>query len=181
MSYQIKEETYGICGDGYFVGTPAVFLRFADDEEEAKTDGCRSMSPSELIEAVKSHPSRHIVVSGRRLAEQFDSLLIDLLHDEGFFIQAETSGTQILPEGIDWVTCVPEVGATDEVCLRQIDELRVVYTGQDVDSTAGRIPAMHYFVQPEYCSDGSSNVAETLEFVLSHPYWRLSIPLKNRY
>ena len=137
MSYRINEIFYSLQGEGYFTGTPAVFLRFSgcnlkcgfcDTRHEEFT----LMSPADIIGNVSKFPSRHIVVTGGEPSLQLDSLLIDMLHEEGFFIQIETNGTKRLPEGIDWVTCSPKSDAKGncDVKLRHIDELKVVYEGQ---------------------------------------------------
>ncbi len=184
MSYRIHEIFYSLQGEGFFTGTPAVFLRMSGCN--LKCDFCDTrheefieMSPAEILDKVKAYPSRHIVITGGEPSLQLDTLLVDLLHDEGFFIQIETNGTRTLPEGLDWVTCSPKGTAEDaaKICLRHIDELKVVYTGQDVESIASRLPAMHYFLQP--CSspryEGGSNLAATVDYILSHPHWRLSL------
>ena len=194
MGYRVNEIFYSLQGEGYFTGTPAVFLRFSgcnlrcgfcDTRHEDYTE----MSPTEIIEKVSAYPSRHIVITGGEPGLQLDGLLVEMLHDEGFFIQIETNGTRILPEGIDWVTCSPKINACQSadlmgkscgdttVKLRNIDELKVVYEGQDVETIASSLPAVHYFLQP--CSsnryEGGSNTAETVDYILKHPHWRLSL------
>lgn len=139
------------------------------------------MTPSEILKKLSSYPCRHLVVTGGEPSLQLDDLLVDLLHEEGFFIQVETNGTAPLPAGIDWVTCSPkstEAGIA-EVRVKTIDELKVVYTGQDVEKIAESIsPApMHFFLQP--CSSKryptGSNTRETVDYILAHPHWRLSL------
>lgn len=184
MSYRINEIFYSLQGEGYFTGTAAVFLRFSgcnlrcgfcDTRHEEFTE----MSPADIVARLREYPSRHVVVTGGEPSLQLDQILVDMLHDEGFFIQIETNGTRQLPEGIDWVTCSPKGTAPGEsaVKLRHIDELKVVYEGQDVESLANSLPAMHYFLQP--CSspryEGGSNTADTVAYILSHPHWRLSL------
>lgn len=184
MSYRINEIFYSLQGEGYFTGTPAVFLRmsgcnlkcpFCDTAHEDYTE----MSPVQIAEALRTYPARHVVITGGEPSLQLDQMLVDLLHDEGWFIQIETNGTNQLPEEIDWVTCSPKPRPTGEITvrLRHIDELKVVYEGQDVESIANSIPAMHYFLQP--CSSpryaGGSNTADTVAYILTHPHWRLSL------
>ncbi len=184
MSYRINEIFYSLQGEGYFTGTPAVFLRmsgcnlkcsFCDTDHEDYTE----MSPVQIAEALRAYPARHVVITGGEPSLQLDQMLVDLLHDEGWFIQIETNGTNQLPEEIDWVTCSPKPGPTGEITvrLRHIDELKMVYEGQDVESIANSIPAMHYFLQP--CSSqrypGGSNTPETVAYILAHPHWRLSL------
>lgn len=184
MSYLVNEIFYSLQGEGYFTGTPAVFLRFSgcnlrcgfcDTRHENHT----LMTPPEIIGRLKSYPSRHIIITGGEPSLQLDQILVDLLHDEGYFIQIETNGTHPLPEGIDWVTCSPKGDGKGQyaVRLRSVDELKIVYEGQDVETIAASIPAMHYFLQP--CSspryEGGSNTPDTINYILAHPHWRLSL------
>lgn len=184
MSYRVNEIFYSLQGEGYFTGTPAVFLRFSGCNLKCGFCDTRHeeyvvMNPTDIIDRIKGYPTRHIVITGGEPSLQLDQFLVDLLHDEGYFIQIETNGTHILPEGIDWVTCSPKSGMNDEADLRirHVDELKVVYEGQDVESIANSIPAMHYFLQP--CSSdrypGGSNTSETVEYILKNPHWRLSL------
>lgn len=174
MSYRVNEIFYSLQGEGFYTGTPAVFLRmsgcnlccgFCDTDHSAATE----MSLPEILRAVTAHPSRHIVITGGEPSLQIDAPLVSMLHDAGFYIQVETNGTNPLPEEIDWVTCSPKGEAP--VRLRRIDELKVVYLGQDVEAVASLCNACHYFLQPCSCA----NTHETVQYILSHPYWRLSL------
>lgn len=184
MSYRINEIFYSLQGEGYFTGTPAVFLRmsgcnlkcsFCDTSHEAYTE----LSPFEIIEKLRAFPTHHVIITGGEPGLQLDKLLVDLLHDEGYFIQVETNGTHRLPEDIDWVTCSPKPGPDGKINVRQedIDELKVVYESQDVEAIADMLPASHYFLQPcsAACYEGGSNLTETISYILSHPHWRLSL------
>lgn len=184
MSYRVNEIFYSLQGEGYFTGTPAVFLRFSGCNLkcgfcDTRHEDFTLMTPAEIIERLKAYPSRHVIITGGEPSLQLDRILVDLLHDEGYFIQIETNGTRQLPEGIDWVTCSPKGDATGEceVKLRMVDELKVVYEGQDVETIATSVPAMHYFLQP--CSspryESGSNTSETVAYILRHPHWRLSL------
>lgn len=184
MSYRVNEIFYSLQGEGYFTGTPAVFLRFSGCNLkcgfcDTRHEDFTLMTQAEIIEQLKAYPSRHVIITGGEPSLQLDQILVDLLHNEGYFIQIETNGTRPLPEGIDWVTCSPKGDATGEceVKLRMVDELKVVYEGQDVETIASSIPAMHYFLQP--CSspryEGGSNTSETVTYILHHPHWRLSL------
>lgn len=174
--YAVNEIFYSLQGEGYFTGTPAVFLRlsgcnlkcpFCDTDHSAS----EPMEIGAIVERLASFPARHLVITGGEPSLQVDDLLADVLHEAGFYIQIETNGTHPLPEAIDWVTCSPKKGGP--VVLSRIDELKVVYDGAtDPEETASELPAaMHYFLQP--CS--GKNIPETVSYVLSHPYWRLSL------
>lgn len=177
---KVYEIFYSLQGEGFHTGTPAVFLRLSgcnlncDFCDTVHTPGVE-MADGEILERVLKFPSRHIVITGGEPALQLTDRLIEILHNAGFFIQVETNGTHQLPNDIDWVTCSPK--DDNPVLQKRIDELKVVYIGQDVEEIANRYAAMHYFLQP--CSSpkypGGSNTTETIAYILNHPYWRLSL------
>ena len=97
-----------------------------------------------------------------------DKALISRLREAGKQICIETNGTRPLPDGIDWVTCSPKENAP--VVLERVDEIKVVYTGQDLSAYA-EIPARYHFLQPCSCQ----NTKEVVDYILRHPRWRLSL------
>lgn len=171
---KINEIFYSLQGEGMHTGTPAVFVRFSgcnlhcpfcDTRHEEGT----WMNNEEIVEAVKRHPSRFVILTGGEPSLQIDEDLLRRLHDNGRYICIETNGTHPLPAGIDWVTCSPKGDAP--VMLEKIDEVKVVYTGQDVETYHKQLKADHYSLQP--CS--GLNTAETVTYILAHPWWRLSL------
>jgi len=173
-TYRVNEIFYSLQGEGYFTGTAAVFLRmsgcnracgFCDTDHREY----RTLSIDDIIEQVTSFPARHIVVTGGEPLLQLDKPLIDALRQAGFFIAIETNGTLPVPPGIDWVTCSPK---QPPLAIDRINELKIVYQGQDVEAIAESLPSTdHRFLQP--CS--GTNTPETVEYILSHPWWRLSL------
>lgn len=178
--YAVNEIFYSLQGEGYFTGTPAVFIRMSGCNLRCSfcdTDHSKStlLTLSEIQSQINQYPGRHIVITGGEPALQIDSALLDALHAQGCFIQVETNGTHPLPEGIDWITCSPKTsdqGPAATVVLSKIDELKLVYTGQDVEAIAIAMPpAQHYELQP--CS--GQNTPQTIAYILTHPHWRLSL------
>lgn len=171
---KINEIFYSLQGEGMHTGTPAVFVRFSGCNLHCPFCDTRHeegiwMSNEEIVEAVKRHPCRFVILTGGEPSLQIDEDLLHRLHDNGRYICIETNGTQLLPMGIDWVTCSPKGDAP--VMLEKIDEVKVVYTGQDVETYHKQLKADHYSLQP--CS--GLNTAETVAYVLAHPWWRLSL------
>ena len=173
-TYKVNEIFHSLQGEGFHTGTPAVFVRlsgcnlrcpFCDTDHTAATP----MTAEAIVAEASRYPSRHLVLTGGEPALQADAALVDALHAAGFFIQVETNGSRQLPAGIDWITCSPKDAP---VVLPRIDELKIVYQGQDVETIAAACPQPRVrFLQP--CS--GSNTAEVVAYILSHPHWRLSL------
>lgn len=172
-TYKVNEIFCSLQGEGWFTGTAAVFLRFSgcnrrcDFCDTDHFDG-REMTAEEIVAEVARYCPRHLVVTGGEPALQLDSELVRALKAEKFFIQVETNGSLPLPPDVDWVTCSPKEAPWE---IGRIDELKVVYQGQDVETIASLLPAPRLFLQP--CS--GLNIRETVEYILSHPRWRLSL------
>ncbi len=126
------------------------------------------MSDTQIMEAIASYPARMVILTGGEPGLWVDDRLVSLLHEADKYICVETNGTRPLPEGIDWITCSPKENAP--VLLERIDEIKVVYTGQDL-SPYLRIPARCHFLQPCSCR----NTDEVITYILKHPEWRLSL------
>lgn len=170
---KINEIFYSLQGEGFYTGVPAVFVRlsgcnlkcsFCDTQHESGV----YMSDERIVEAVCRYPAHHVILTGGEPSLQIDQNLIDLLHAAGKYICIETNGTHPLPEKIDWITCSPKESAP--ICLSRIDELKVVFTGQELAAYA-EIPAKYYFLQPCSCE----NTQEVVAYILEHPQWRLSL------
>ena len=83
-------------------------------------------------------------------------------------MQIETNGSLPVPPEVDWVTCSPKAAPW---AVDRVDELKIVYQGQNVEETASFFDTPNRFLQP--CS--GLNTAETIDYILAHPRWRLSL------
>lgn len=173
-TYPVNEIFYSLQGEGYFTGTPAVFVRmsgcnlrcdFCDTDHSASTP----MSALAIVAETDGFPARHMVITGGEPSLFLDDELVYALHSNGWFVQVETNGTRPLPEGVDWITCSPKEGG--DVVLNRCDELKVVFTGRDVEAVASSIAANHLFLQPCSCR----NTDRVIGYILEHPWWRLSL------
>lgn len=170
---KINEIFYSLQGEGYHTGRPAVFIRFSGCNlhcsfcDTRHEEGIR-MSDEEIMEEVGKYPATTVILTGGEPSLWIDKDFVHRLHQSGKYVCIETNGTRVLPDNIDWVTCSPKQGA--ELQIKRIDEVKVVYQGQDITPYEA-LPAGHYFLQPCSCS----NISETVDCVMRHPKWRLSL------
>ncbi len=181
--YKINEIYYTIQGEGYYTGTPAVFVRFSScnlacpwcDTNHLSGD---LMTAGEIVKKVTSlWPSRTenpvVVLTGGEPALQTDDELIQALHAIKAFIAIETNGTREIPEGIDWVTCSPKPDSS--LRIKYADEVKVVFDGKtDPELWRKEIQAQNWFLQP-LDNGKSANISENVEYILTHPSWHLSL------
>ncbi len=181
MAYPVNEIFYSLQGEGRFTGTPAVFVRFAGCNRRCEfcdTDFSASvpMTADEIVAEVEKYPARHVVFTGGEPTLSLDGELCKKLKERGHYLQIETNGSNPVPVEIDWVTCSPKARPWG---IDRVDELKVVYTGQDVEAIAdafagasvAALRPSEMRLQP--CS--GKNVGETVEYILQHPRWSLSL------
>jgi len=204
--YSIKEIFYSIQGEGYHAGRPAVFCRFSGcnlwsgREEDRSRSVCKFCDTdfvgtgginggvyrfsAELAHKIslvwpvrKSKSVRPFVVcTGGEPLLQLDQALISDLHEEGFTIAVETNGTLPAPAGLDWICVSPKAGV--ELVQTSGDELKLVYPQAGVDPQQyATMDFRHFFLQPMDGVDRKEATRQTLEYVLAHPEWQISLQL----
>jgi 7-carboxy-7-deazaguanine synthase (Cx14CxxC type) len=206
LNYFIKDIFYSIQGEGYHCGRPAVFCRFAGcnlwsgkeaDREKAvckfcdtdftgydKPDGGLFPTPEELSGKIEELWPKENIKSARPLVVctggepllQLDAALVSDLHEKGFEIAVETNGTILPPECIDWICVSPKAGA--QLLLRSGQELKLVFPqpGAEPEKYA-MLDFQYFFLQPMDSPDREINTRLALEYVTSHPQWRLGLQM----
>lgn len=185
---KINEIFYSLQGEGHYTGTPAIFIRLA--QCNLKCDFCDTlhepfveMTEDEILKAIEEFPANHVVLTGGEPTLQLTETLLDLLHQQGKYIQIETNGSYKLKEGIvskiDWITCSPkfEFCSSASVQIARIDELKVVYQGQNLQGYDS-FKAKEYYLQPCDVKDIKLNkrfTNEAIEYIKANPKWKLSI------
>lgn len=170
----INEIFYSLQGEGFWTGLPAVFVRLSGCN--LKCDFCDTdhtssspMTEQQIVDLVIKYPAKTVILTGGEPLMQPIGALVDLLHKAGKRIHIETNGTFKCPYPIDWITCSPKY---KPVVLDRIDELKIVYQGQDVESIRKSCPeTQHNFLQP--CS--GKNIESTIDYIKANPHWRLSL------
>lgn len=198
--YKVNEIFFTLQGEGAHSGIPAVFVRFSgcnlrcpwcDTDFTNYTPMTAEQIVKEVRELYDMPNERHkmCVLTGGEPSLQVDKPLIDALHDAGFYICIETNGTRPLPQGIDWITCSPKEGT--KIALKQVNEVKVVFTSTyDPQVWREQLKAEHWLLQPlrytgewlmdnvdAWENDRNDNLDDTVRYILTHPFWRLSIQL----
>ena len=109
--YRVNEIFYSLQGEGYWTGTPMVFLRFSgcnlkcpfcDTDHSSYQEMSAGEIVAEMLQA--GGDCRRACVTGGEPSLQLDKALVEALHGAGFEVHVETNGTRPLPAGVDWVT-----------------------------------------------------------------------------
>lgn len=183
---KVNEIFYSLQGEGFFAGTPAVFIRlsgcnlrcpFCDTQH---TEG-EEISEAEIAAKAAEFPARHVVITGGEPSLFLTESLVDLLHQANKFVAVETNGTRSLPTGVDWVTLSPKDAFVEHAhpTIDRCDELKVVFDGSPLPDYSS-IQATHHFLQP--CDVGSISqnaeiTKQAIDYILRHPEWRLSLQI----
>ena len=185
MMYRINEIFYSLQGEGIYAGEPAVFVRFSGCNLACPwcdTDftASREMTAAEIADEAQRlwRASKHemfVVLTGGEPALQVDEELIEALHKKHAYIAIETNGTRPLPKHIDWVTCSPKQNTV--LKIDYANEVKVVWDGTfDPEKWREEIQAEYWSLQP-LDNGRKTNVDEVVQYILTHPNWRLSVQL----
>ena len=202
MTYSVKEIFYTLQGEGGQAGRAAVFCRFSGcnlwtgrEKDRAKaicqfcdtdfvgTDGeggGKFATAQALAEKVRSlwpdSPSGKplVVCTGGEPLMQLDQALVDALHACGFEIAVETNGTQVAPQGLDWICVSPKAGAP--LVLTEGTELKLVFPQPGaMPEQFSHLRFTHYFLQPMDGLEQKRNTRLAVEYCMANPQWRLSV------
>jgi 7-carboxy-7-deazaguanine synthase len=192
---RLTEIFYSVQGEGHHAGRPAVFVRaagcnlacdFCDTDFSLKM----RMTPEETAAAVAEYPARYVVLTGGEPTRQPEGLraLTRILQERGYEVALETNGTSLDTLGVNWVTVSPKISQGGAFTLREGDELKLVYEGQDL-SPYEDSHFTHYYLQPKekltapfgkgerMVEASAAAMQETFTAVLQNPKWRLSLQL----
>ena len=200
--YKIKEIYYTLQGEGAHTGRPAVFCRFTGcnlwsgrEQDRAKaicqfcdtdfwgTDGVNGgkyASAQAVVEAVAAQwPNMdegipYVVCTGGEPLLQLDQALVDAFHQIGFEVAIETNGTQVPPEGIDWICVSPKAGA--DLILTKGQELKLVFPQPSaMPEQFESLDFDNFYLQPMDGPKGVENTKLTVEYCLANPKWQMSL------
>lgn len=178
---RINDIFYSLQGEGRNTGRAAIFIRFAGcnlkcpfcDTDFAQYE---EMSDEDILNRIKSYPSRFVVLTGGEPSLQVDRQLVDLLHKHGYELAMETNGTYPIVDGIDWITCSPK-GNTQ---IKRCNELKCIFEETTLEPDDHGISAEYKYLQPCDVQDAERNVQivkRCFDYILQHPEWRMSLQM----
>jgi organic radical activating enzyme len=185
---KVNEIFYSIQGEGFFAGTPAIFVRFAGCN--LKCPFCdtnhqtyKEYTEDEICDSVASYKANLVVLTGGEPTLQVTESLIKKLHELGKFVAIETNGTKQVPRNIDWITLSPKDMYVNKanIVLTYADELKVVYDGKH-NIPNYNVQVNDYYIQP--CDVGNTEenniiTNKCIEFIKDNPRWKISIQLQK--
>lgn len=181
---KINEIFYSVQSEGFNAGKPADFIRLqgcsvgcAWCDTKHSWDKTKGIELSEL-EVIGKLQSNFVILTGGEPLEQDLTVLLDKLKTAGKYIAVETSGTELLQNGFDWITCSPKnfnKPLLDSV-LSAANELKFVYTNESSEefifSCILKAATDLIYIQPNGISKKSTRMA--VDFVKKHNF-RLSV------
>jgi 7-carboxy-7-deazaguanine synthase len=198
-SYAVKEMFLTLQGEGMQVGRRAVFVRFAgcnlwSGREQDRASAICRFCDTDFVGMDGDNGGRYpdaaalaamartlwgdqggpfVVMTGGEPLLQVDPELIAALKAQGFEIAVETNGTQIAPDGIDWICVSPKAGT--QILQRSGGELKLVWPQPSIDPrTMEEWDFDHFLLQPMDGPDLAAARDAAIAFVLANPRWRLS-------
>lgn len=183
------EHFYTLQGEGVHTGRAAYFIRlggcdvgcvWCDVKESWDADAHPKMTVEEIVNIAAAEEGRLAVITGGEPAMHDLTALCDALHEKGFRVHIETSGSSPMVGAIDWVTLSPKkFKAPVQEALDMADELKVVvFNKSDFEwalQHAAKVPATcKLFLQPEW-SKRDAMTPLIINFIKQHPEWTLSL------
>jgi len=185
----VMESFYTIQGEGFHQGKAAYFIRlggcdvgcvWCDVKESWDADRHPKLFIAEMVSAAASYPGRMAVITGGEPLMHDCRALTDSLHEAGFSINVETSGSHKLSGSWDWICLSPKkFKAPLPEILPLANELKVVVFNRSDLAWAEKYAALvspecKLYLQPEW--EKSSVVTPMIvEHILNNPKWEFSL------
>lgn len=191
LQLPVMESYYTLQGEGFHQGKAAYFIRlggcdvgcvWCDVKDSWDSSNHPLVNLDEIIDGVKKTPARLVVITGGEPLMHNLSLLTQLLKQNGYKTNLETSGAYPLSGTWDWICVSPKkFKAPLPAILPEADELKVVIFNKSDFAWAEKYAAQvsekcMLYLQPEW-EKASQVTPAIIEYIKQHPQWELSLQL----
>lgn len=188
---KVREIFYSLQGEGLRAGIPSIFIRLSHcnldcwfcDTDWSKGD---EMTLNEIYEVVTEFPCKNIIWTGGEPTLQLSSDIVKFFKERGYFQSIETNGTNVPPDGLDYIACSPKVNSSVLKIMfanHKVNEFRFpVEFGGNIPEISTLPPADAYLLSPLFLGTEKQrfelmqeNLEYCIEMILKNPGYRLSI------
>jgi len=183
MRLQIANIFYSIQGEGKFIGTPSIFIRFfesnlwcsfCDDLSHKQT--YEEFTYEALLETILKYPSKHVIITGGEPTIYELNDFIGFLQTKGYFVAIETNGYKFENvQKADWITYSPK--NWDEIKKDGFSEVKFIVNGNSkVEKILAFQTDKQIYIQPQNNMDtpDMENMKFCIELVQNNPKLKLS-------
>lgn len=179
--YKINEIFYSIQGEGYYAGTPAIFVRFSGCN--LKCPWCDTKHEKAILFTKEDLEKRVNLLSNNNkdimVVLTGGEPTLQIKEEEPLFLNRyvaiETNGTNKVPSWVSWITISPKTNLLE--FKNYPDEIKTVFETSRIayydklKNVGGRL-----YLQPLE-QNGQMNIQETLDYIKQNPEYRLSVQL----
>lgn len=171
--YAVHEIFKSIQGEGFNFGKEFVFVRFTGCNYsciwcDQPTENNYEFTEEELIDKILEYGCKSVLFTGGEPTLQLKNSLIERLKGMNFFLAIETNGTNLIPEGIDYITVSPKMGKEFEIKVKEAQEVRVPAETEEIGNYLlfkGKIKALRYYLSPLYLEEKKTFDLQTLSII----------------
>lgn len=197
--YRVVEIFDSIQSEGFYAGTPAVFIRMfgcnlqcdfgdgkkCDEPLHTQNSAVERMSTESIINRVRNSP-RHVVITGGEPSIVDLNSLIIALQDEDKFVQIETNGLQYNNiRSANYITFSPKIAFDSGAPMMQggFHELKLLAGPYNIPDVVKWLTVKRKYIQP--IADGDKpnirNIHWCHNWVVNNSTWKLSLQSHKWY
>lgn len=190
-SVPVMEAFYTLQGEGFHQGKAAYFIRLAGCDVgcvwcDVKESWDKALYPEQSIKQIvndaKKNNGRLAVITGGEPTMYNLDELTNVLHDEGFSTNIETSGSHPLSGTWDWICLSPKKFKPPlPAILKKANELKIIVFNTSDFLWAEKYAALvssscKLYLQPEW--DKAAIVTPLIiDYIKENPQWGLSLQI----
>lgn len=191
QQYPIMEQFYTIQGEGFHQGRAAYFIRlggcdvgcvWCDVKDSWDAEKHPKKTVEEILTDVRKFPAKLVVITGGEPLMYDLNALIDVLHNENYEVNIETSGAYALKGNADWICFSPKKfkAPLNEVAILASELKVVIYHKSDFTWAEENRKMVNkncrLYLQPEW-SKREEITSLIIEYIKEHPEWEISLQL----